>query len=42
MGEEASRIYVTGSPDIDIMMSSSLPSLDEARKRYAIAKSFKN
>lgn len=36
MGEEESRIFVIGSPDIDIMMSNQLPSLDKARKRYDI------
>lgn len=36
LGEEESRIYVIGSPDIDIMMSDTLPSLDEARERYGI------
>lgn len=36
LGEEDSRIYVIGSPDIDIMMSSSLPSLDDALRRYSI------
>lgn len=36
MGEEESRIYVIGSPDLDIMLSDELPSLDEAKKRYGI------
>jgi len=36
LGEEESRIYVIGSPDIDIMMSDALPSLESARKRYGI------
>ena len=36
MGEEENRIYVIGSPDIDVMMSDNLPSLDEARERYDI------
>ena len=36
LGEEESRIFVIGSPDIDIMMSGSLPSLEEARKKYEI------
>ncbi len=36
LGEEDDRIYIIGSPDIDIMMSKSLPSIDEARKRYEI------
>ena len=37
LGEEDSRIFVIGSPDIDIMMSNSLPSLSEAKKRYDIS-----
>lgn len=36
LGEEASRIHVIGSPDIDIMMSKDLPTLPEARERYNI------
>ena len=36
MGEEENRIFVIGSPDIDIMMSDKLPSLSEAKKRYDI------
>lgn len=36
LGEEKERIFVIGSPDIDVMMSDKLPSLDEARKRYDI------
>ncbi len=36
LGEEKNRIFVTGSPDIDIMLSDNLPSLDEAQKRYDI------
>ena len=36
LGEESERIFVIGSPDIDIMLSSNLPSLDEAKKRYDI------
>lgn len=36
LGEEESRIFVIGSPDIDIMMSDTLPSLNEAKKRYEI------
>ncbi|MCR5420661.1 MAG: UDP-N-acetylglucosamine 2-epimerase (hydrolyzing) [Lachnospiraceae bacterium] len=40
MGEENDRIYVIGSPDIDVMMSDSLPSFEEALNRYEIP--FKN
>ncbi len=36
LGEETNRIFVIGSPDIDIMMSDSLPQLDEAKSRYDI------
>ncbi|MBQ9478070.1 MAG: UDP-N-acetylglucosamine 2-epimerase (hydrolyzing) [Selenomonadaceae bacterium] len=36
LGEESSRIYVIGSPDIDVMMSGKLPTLSQAKKRYAI------
>lgn len=36
MGEEIERIYVIGSPDIDIMVSKNLPKLWEAKKRYDI------
>lgn len=36
LGELESSIYVIGSPDIDIMNSLSLPSLDTAKKRYEI------
>lgn len=34
LGENSSYIYVMGSPDIDIMLSDSLPDMDEARSRY--------
>lgn len=37
LGEERERIYVIGSPDIDIMVSKKLPSLDETKKRYDIS-----
>ena len=36
LGEEKDRIFVIGSPDIDIMMSKKLPSLKEAKDRYDI------
>lgn len=36
LGEESNRIFVIGSPDIDVMMSSNLPSLDDAKERYEI------
>ncbi|SFD31697.1 UDP-N-acetylglucosamine 2-epimerase [Ruminococcus albus] len=37
LGEEETRIFVTGSPDIDIMLSDTLPSINDAKKRYGIA-----
>lgn len=40
LGEEDCRIFVIGSPDIDIMMSDQLPSLENAKNRYGI--DFKN
>lgn len=36
MGEEEERIYVLGSPDVDLMFSDHLPSLSEAKERYGI------
>ena len=36
MGEEDNRIFVIGSPDIDVMMSSNLPSYKDAKTRYDI------
>lgn len=36
LGEPDSRIYVIGSPDIDIMHSSSLPSIKVVKKYYEI------
>lgn len=36
LGEEPERIYVIGSPDIDVMMSLELPALSEAKERYDI------
>ena len=40
MGETADRIFETGSPDYDVMTSSSLPSLNDAFLRYDIPVSF--
>lgn len=37
LGEDSRSIYVIGSPDIDLMLSDKLPSLDEAKKYYDIA-----
>lgn len=34
LGEKEDSIYVIGSPDIDIMCSKSLPTIDEVKKRY--------
>ncbi len=36
MGELSSSIYVIGSPDIDIMVSNKLPSIEEVKNRYDI------
>lgn len=36
LGEEKNRIYVIGSPDIDIMLSNKLPKIEEAKKHYGI------
>jgi UDP-N-acetylglucosamine 2-epimerase (hydrolysing) len=36
LGENASSIHIIGSPDIDAMLFSTLPSLDEVRSRYQI------
>jgi len=40
LGESSENIYVIGSPDIDIMLSSRLPSIEKAKERYDI--SFEN
>lgn len=36
MGEDKNSIFVIGSPDIDVMKSENLPSLQEAREHYDI------
>ncbi len=36
LGEQADRIFVIGSPDIDVMLSTSLPSLDSVKEHYEI------
>lgn len=36
LGEEINRIFVIGSPDIDIMMRNDLPKLSEVKARYGI------
>lgn len=36
MGERPETVFVIGSPDIDIMLSDSLPSLDEVKRHYEI------
>lgn len=36
LGENRERIYIIGSPDIDIMLSEQLPSLQECKERYTI------
>lgn len=37
LGESEASIFHIGSPDVDIMLSDKLPSLDDAKKRYGIA-----
>ena len=39
-GENPSSIFIIGSPDVDIILSKNLPSLEEVRLRYDIK--FKN
>ena len=36
LGERKSSIYIIGSPDMDAMQSSTLPTLSEVRQRYGI------
>jgi len=36
LGENTTHIYTIGSPEIDVMISSDLPSLEETKKRYEI------
>lgn len=36
MGENEFDIHVIGSPDIDVMLSSALPSINDVKKRYEI------
>lgn len=36
MGEAAETVHVIGSPDIDVMLSPNLPTLDAVRQRYEI------
>lgn len=36
MGEMESHIFITGSPDLDVMLSTGLPTLEEAKKHYGI------
>ncbi len=36
MGENDSHIFVVGSPDIDVMLSDSLPSIEAVRAKYEI------
>lgn len=36
LGEEEARVFVTGSPDIDVMLSGKLPPIEDAKKWYGI------
>ncbi len=37
MGEREGDIFITGSPDLDVLLSPTLPALKEARAHYAIS-----
>ena len=37
LGERSESIHVIGSPDVDVMNSSTLPPIDEVRKHYAFS-----
>jgi UDP-N-acetylglucosamine 2-epimerase (hydrolysing) len=37
LGEKEEHIYVIGSPDIDVMINSNLPRLEEVKERYEIS-----
>lgn len=36
LGEPSASIFVVGSPDIDVMMSNNLPTIEEVKERYEI------
>jgi len=36
MGETPETVFVIGSPDIDVMLSNTLPSIDNVKKKYGI------
>lgn len=36
LGEKEENIFITGSPDIDIMLSDELPTVEEVKSRYGI------
>ena len=36
LGEESNSIHIIGSPDIDVMFSENLPTIEEVKKRYDI------
>jgi UDP-N-acetylglucosamine 2-epimerase (hydrolysing) len=36
MGELKDSVFITGSPDVDLILSRNLPSLQDAKKRYGI------
>lgn len=36
LGEPSENVFVIGSPDIDVMLSTELPSIEAARRRYEI------
>lgn len=37
LGEQSASVHVIGSPDIDVMNSDALPSIEEVRRRYKIS-----
>lgn len=37
MGETPDQIFMIGSPDVDVMLSDQLPSLEQAKNRYELA-----
>ena len=36
MGEQPKRVFIMGSPDIDIMLSDTLPKIEEVKQRYEL------
>lgn len=36
MGEQKERVHILGSPDVDVMLSDDLPTIEQVKKRYEI------